>query len=148
MRLFVLSDLHLEFEGFDIPGDLDFDVAVFAGDVWKPATNSVNWLSLQRGGPLSAKPIVFVLGNHEFYGAEVNSSRKAGRELADRLGIHPLDPGTIVIDGVRFIGGTLWTDFDLLGRPIEARRAALRGMNDYRRIRFAIDAQPGMRRAS
>lgn len=43
MRLFVASDLHLEFGGFSIPPDLDFDVAVLAGDIYRPGELAVQW---------------------------------------------------------------------------------------------------------
>jgi Icc-related predicted phosphoesterase len=134
MRLLVMSDLHLEFESYDLPGDLDFDVAIFAGDTWKPVNNTITWLSTQQNGALRGKPIVVVNGNHEYYGYELTSVRTEGRKLAAEKGIHLLDPGTVVIDGVRFIGATLWTDFALLGKQIAAKQYAQRRMNDYRRI--------------
>jgi Icc-related predicted phosphoesterase len=141
MRLLVISDLHLEFQTFELPTDLEFDVAIFAGDIWKPLDRSVTWLWLQRSECLQDKPIIYVAGNHEFYGFEINSSREDGRKLAGHRGIHLLDPGSIVIDRVRFVGGTLWSDFELLGHPIAARRAALRGMNDYSRIEIEKDGK-------
>lgn len=136
MRIFIASDIHLEFESFDLSENLQFDVAVFAGDIWKPMSSAIRWLAVQRKGPLQGKPVIFVPGNHEFYGSELISNRKEGRELADQAGIHLLDPGTVTIDGVRFVGATLWTNFDLYGRSIASRRVAARGMNDYRRIKI------------
>ncbi|CAD5295083.1 Predicted phosphoesterase [Bosea sp. 62] len=142
MRLLVLSDLHLEFENFGFPGNLPFDVAIFAGDTWQPVSNTVAWLAEQRNGPLQGKPVVVVPGNHEYYGCrDMMASRQEGRVLADQLGIHLLDPGSVVIAGVRFIGATLWTNFGLLGNPIVAKRAAEHGMNDYRRIGIVVDGK-------
>lgn len=132
MRILLMSDLHLELSPFELPGDLpEFDVAVFAGDIWKPIKNSVTWVSLQRVDKLRAKPAILVPGNHEFYGHEVYLSRRNGQQAAEQLGVHLLDPGCVVIDGVRFIGATLWTDFGLLGTPEISKGRAHAGMNDY-----------------
>ncbi len=138
----VLSDLHNEFgERFDCPTDVACAVAIFAGDIDKPITTALEWLAWQRDKFLGGVPIVYVAGNHEFYGSEMRLAREAGRERAAKLGIHFLDPGSVVIDGVRFIGATLWTDFELNRRPVTDRKAALRGMNDYRRIKVEIDGK-------
>ncbi|MCZ8036490.1 MAG: metallophosphoesterase [Novosphingobium sp.] len=136
MRVWIASDLHLEFDHFDLPNDLRFDVAVFAGDIWRPIANSIRWLTVQRDGPLQGKPIILVPGNHEVYGHELWSSRAEGRRLADEAGIHLLDPGTVTIGGVRFVGSTLWTDYNLYGRSVASRRVAARAMNDHRRIKI------------
>lgn len=137
MRLLVMSDIHLEFGPYDIPGNLEFDVGIFAGDTGQPVTGSVSWLADQHSGPVQGKPVVCVSGNHEYYGCyDLPTSRQEGRELAAQRGIHLLDPGAVVIEGVRLIGATLWTNFRLIGNPLVARRAAGREMNDYRRIRL------------
>ena len=71
-------------------------------------------------------------GNHEFYGTDIDQGLA---RLADRcaaLGITLLAPDAIEIDGVRFIGATLWTDFllDGVGAEPGAHRAAL-GISDF-----------------
>jgi len=45
----------------------------------------------------------------------------------------------LVVGGVRFLGTTLWTDFQLLGPDSiqEAMQSAAIGLNDYRKIRLA-----------
>lgn len=134
MRLLIMSDLHLELQSFELPNDLEFDVAIFAGDISTPVTSTIEWLATQRSGPLRGKPVVVVNGNHEFYSDVISTARKQGTELAARMGIHLLDPGAIVIGGVRLVGATLWTDFELYSNPIAAKREAHREMNDYRRI--------------
>lgn len=137
MRVWIVSDLHVEFDHFDLPINLQFDVAVFAGDIWRPISNAIRWLTIQREGPLKGKPVILVPGNHEFYGHEVGSSRAEGRQRADEVGIHLLDPGTVTIGGVRFVGSTLWTDYGLYGRSDASRRVAARAMNDHKRIFMA-----------
>lgn len=138
MRILVLSDIHLEFGPFELPDDLEpFDVAVFAGDIAVPLAASIQWIEQQRRGPLRDRPAIVVPGNHEFYHGEVLAVRRAGQALADQSrGIHLLDPGCIILDGVRFIGATLWSDYNLWGNAAAARLAARHGMNDHRLIRI------------
>lgn len=139
MRLLVISDLHLEFGPFQFPSPLpDFDVAVFAGDIDKPISAAVEWMrSEQRGtGPLNGRPIVYVPGNHEFYGSEMKSALAAGGEAAELAGIHLLARRSVVIEGVRFIGCTLWTDYRLLGTPKPSMVVAGQELNDHRLIRY------------
>lgn len=74
--------------------------------------------------------VVFVPGNHEFYGSspsEVDQIRAALVREAPNL--EWLDTQARVIDGVRFMGTTLWYP-----RPDPASSAAQR-MNDYHKVR-------------
>lgn len=140
MRLLVLSDIHLEFGPFELPGDIEaFDVAVFAGDIGRPIGDAIAWIDRQRSGPLKGRPVVFVPGNHEFYGTEIAESLSTGELLAQRAGIHMLAPGIAIIGDTRFVGCTLWTDYALLGAPEGARQAALMRMNDHRLIEIVED---------
>lgn len=52
-----------------------------------------------------------------------------------------LNPGTVIVNGVRFIGATLWTDFQLfgLGTLPQAMAEADVGLNDFRLIRTYED---------
>lgn len=138
MRLWVISDLHLEFGvPFVRPASLEADVLVCAGDLLtKGVAPSIEWLANNIGASL---PIIFVAGNHEFYGGSVQEGFRDARELAGRYpNIHLLENNAVDIDDVRFIGGTLWTDFRILGGdPQLAMTAAQSGMNDYRKIKFA-----------
>lgn len=138
MRILVLSDIHLEFGSFELPDDIgEFDVAVLAGDIDCPIASSLAWIEHQMRGPLGARPVIFVPGNHEFYGSEILSSLAGARIQAEKAGINLLAPGVSIIDGVRFVGATLWTDYRLLGDPRSARQAAQNRMNDHRRIKIA-----------
>lgn len=142
MRLLVLSDLHLEFGPFKFPAPVpEFDVAVFAGDMGKPITAAVAWMVQQEQlGPLSGCRVVYVPGNHEFYGCEMKSSLAAGREAARAAGIELLARRTVVINGVRFVGCVLWTDYRLLGTPKPSMVFAGQELNDHRLIRYREDS--------
>ena len=130
MRLFPLSDLHLERrrpEAIPRPEE-SFDILVCAGDLHEghPEKGVDVLLSLADG-----RPIVLVPGNHEHY-APTGDGRMAPellaaleRAVARRSGegarIHLLQGGqAVVIDGVRFVGTTLWSDWSLAGRWLTA----------------------------
>ena len=105
MKIRVLSDLHLEFADWS-PPPADADVIVLAGDI-HIGVRGLEWARQQ----FPATPIVYVAGNHEFYGGQMRQVTAALREAADRLGVHLLDADELVLGGARFLGATLWTDF-------------------------------------
>ena len=65
MRLHVLSDLHLEHAPFTAP-QVDADVVVLAGDI-APGTAGIEWMRSRFDG----RPVLYVAGNHEFYGQDL-----------------------------------------------------------------------------
>lgn len=139
MRLLVMSDLHLEFGPFEFPSPLpDFDVAVFAGDISKPITAAIAWIQSkrQKGHTLHDRPVIYVPGNHEFYGNEMKSALMAGGEAAEAADIHLLHRRSVIIANVRFIGCILWTDYRLLGTPKPSMVVAGQDLNDHRLIRY------------
>ena len=117
MKLLILSDLHLELEPFVLPQDLDFDVVILAGDIHSPGSRGIEWArhSDHFG---TTKPVILVPGNHEFYRCNMAMELACMRESAAGTNVHMLDGDEVVIDGVRFLGCTLWTDFAL---PIQMR---------------------------
>lgn len=138
MRLLVISDLHLEFGLYEFVEDLPpFDAAVFAGDIGRPISAAIWWLADQRKhGPLWRRPVIYVPGNHEFYRTEMRSNLTEGMTAAYESGIHLLTRRTAVIDGVRFLGCTLWTNYKLLGTPKPSMIVAGQELNDHRLIRY------------
>ena len=78
-----------------------------------------------------APHILYVPGNHEYYGSDIDRAQKQLAEECETHAITLLDTDAIVIDDVHFIGATLWTDFLLDGIAAEpgAHRAAL-GVSD------------------
>lgn len=131
MKIQILSDIHLEFSNF-IPPQTDADVIVLAGDIGKSA-DGLDWA--RKTWP--DKEIVAVLGNHEFYGYDKTDVELATKITAIENGIHLLDNSEVILNGVRFLGATLWTDFKLFGYDQEpyALQVAQRGLNDFRLIR-------------
>ena len=130
MRIHVLSDLHTEFSTYE-PHSVDCDVVVLAGDI-DNHTFGIGWA--RRVWP--SQEIIYVPGNHEYYGLERTSTLQAMRDTARKLGVHLLDNDAVVIDGMRFLGSTLWTDFKLFGESAkqEAISTGQRCLNDFRLI--------------
>ena len=134
MRIWVMSDLHLEFSAMALPLTIpQADVCVVAGDVLTEGmVPSLEWIAENIAGHM---PVVFVAGNHEFYDAAFGNSIAAAKTYAAGIGnLHFLDGETIGIGGVVFAGATLWTDFDLNGWQDSAMAEAESRMNDYRKI--------------
>jgi predicted phosphodiesterase len=134
MKLLILSDLHLEMAPFEPSASAvqQADVIVLAGDI-HPGTQGLAWAARAFPG----KPVVYVAGNHEFYDGHWDDTLAALRARARELGIHFLENDAVTIGGVRFLGCSLWTDFDLDGarKHDAAMREAMNFMMDYRVIR-------------
>lgn len=132
MKLHVISDLHLEFGALEVP-EVEADVLVLAGDI-HIGTAGINWAAEVARG----LPVIYVAGNHEFYDGHIDHTALEMRERAAERGVHFLEKGEITIDGVRFLGTTLWTDFKLYAdthEPGKCMREADLSLNDFRLIR-------------
>jgi hypothetical protein len=105
---------------------MDADVVVLAGDIGL-GTEGVEWANRAF-----SVPVVYVPGNHEFYHGEIRSVLSAMHRAAAEQ-VHVLSNDSVEIGRVRFLGSTLWTDFNLYGytRGIEARRLARQVMPDF-----------------
>jgi len=134
MRLQIFSDFH-----FDVAPALPphlapgVDVVVVAGDVCEGMTPGFEWLRRNLGAEL---PIVFVAGNHEYFRRSIVTERIAAADAARLHSIDLLDNQIVQLGSVRFIGTTLWADFDLFGeyKRAEAMRVAEAYMVDHRQI--------------
>lgn len=137
MNVLILSDLHIEREPFypvDQEGriDDDADVVVLAGDIHE-GTAGIRWAR----ETFPDKPIVYVAGNHEFYGHHWVVLLDQLREEALKHDVDYLEASGVDIGGVRFLGCTLWTDFCLFGS--DKQELVMRNiqsiMSDYDYIR-------------
>ena len=131
MKLHILSDLHLSLGALAIPEN-DADVVVLAGDIARPR-EAIAWASA------ITRPVLYVPGNHEFYGGSIAGTVAELKRLSAGTRITVLDCEEALIGGVRFLGATLWTDFMLFGEGEEraaAMRDAQRFMRDFSRVRM------------
>ena len=130
MRIHILSDLHLEFAPFQLVQS-DADVIVLAGDIHTGA-NGFKWIR----ETFPKQQIIYVLGNHEFYGQKIPKLTEELKAVAVGTNIHVLENDAIEIGDIIFLGATLWTDFRLNGDVVLAEVTAQTGMTDFRRIRM------------
>ncbi|MCF3468842.1 metallophosphoesterase [Stenotrophomonas maltophilia] len=148
MRILILSDLHREVWS-DSPKqsqellkamqpNLDIsrpDLVILAGDI-DVGDRAVAWADQT----FPSLPVIYVPGNHEAYGQKIDTLKAKLAKACSATGhVYFLDRGELVMGGVRFLGATLWTDFQLLGEDNmqEAMQFAGSRMNDYRKIRLA-----------
>jgi hypothetical protein len=137
MKVRVLSDLHLEFSNWR-PPEVDADVVVLAGDIHR-GLKGIAWARKY----FRITPVIYVPGNHEYYGRELIEHLEALRASGRKHGVDVLDGNELVIDGVRFLGATGWTDYALYGDGpaiIRAMFGAVRGMEDHQVIRYGARA--------
>lgn len=146
MRAIVFSDLHLAYNGpldYELNLPEDTDVVIVAGDIDAPVANSIKWA--HQNLALAGYEVILVAGNHEHYGHCYEESMAGGRACRGSFpGVHFLENEQVVIGGVRFLGATLWTDFNLYQDQFMGAMHSLRWMNDYRVI--TSSAPDGSRR--
>jgi predicted phosphodiesterase len=130
MKLHVLSDIHLEFAPLQ-PPPTDADAVLLAGDIWVGA-RGVEWAARSFD-----RPVIYVPGNHEYYGGHFKNTLTKMKRVATGTHVRVLDREAVILDGVRFLAATLWTDFAVTGNPVHAQIEAQQSMTDYRRIRAA-----------
>ena len=142
MLIRYFSDLHIDpshFLPFD-PPILENDqetTLVLAGDIaeWKHVGQFVYDMSLRF------KYVVYVMGNHEYYGTSIVRAIPKIKDKLTKLNnnqyptnIHILEDEFVILDNVAFIGATLWTSMS--GQNSFIMYNAKTKMNDYRCIRM------------
>jgi predicted phosphodiesterase len=152
MKVQLLSDLHLETnQDFRPQPAPDADLLVLAGDIGSYQRNSklatddfgLSQFSRRHGWPV---PAIFLPGNHEYDAQDFDAAHDRLRDVCERLDIGWLERETRVIDGLRFIGTTLWTDFDALALPGDTLTQVLRKRNKaFRAANFYLEKMQATR---
>lgn len=128
MKIHILSDLHNEFGSAYQPSVTDADVTILAGDI-DIKSRGVAWARQTFPGR-----VLYVPGNHEYYKGGVQHTLAKMKALScDRVQV--LDRDVVVIDGVRFLGATAWTDLTSTGNSPLAEWDARQTLTDYKQIR-------------
>ena len=126
MKIWVVSDLHCEASLWSPRVLPDHNVLVVAGDVSSSPDAAI--MELFRIAQFTYAPIVFVPGNHDYFGARID-------DAFDGLvtgGVRVLRPGAATVIGrVRFIGASLWTDWQLVDNEFASQSWAARHMPEY-----------------
>jgi predicted phosphodiesterase len=141
MKIHILSDLHTEFSNYELQVR-DADIIVLAGDI-STGTRGLAWAREQLSK--TKAQILYVAGNHEFYRTEMDNLTQTLRDLASKEDrIHFMENDAVIIDGVRFLGCTLWMNFLLFGadKRIDCKREAYQ-LNDFRLIKKASNTHSG-----
>ena len=146
MRIQLFSDLHLERDPTFRPFiHEDTDVVIVAGDVGSYQSGSrlgTDDFGLQRFSPLQpgfpCAVVLYVPGNHEFDSLDYDETYARLRRTCAQLGITWLEREVVTIGQVRFVGTTLWSDFDALAsrepdatKQMQLRTKAYRAANYY-----------------
>jgi hypothetical protein len=148
VKIQLMSDLHLESQpGYRPRPAPDADLLVLAGDIGSYQKGSGledDDFGLARVAPLHGwpVPVLYVPGNHEYDALDFDATHARLRATCERLGITWLEREERVFGDVRFLGTTLWADFDALvlrpGEPeptlqqvLKQRHKAFRAANFY-----------------
>jgi Icc-related predicted phosphoesterase len=155
MRAFVISDIHR------VPMDIyrgpvgipEADICICAGDITDNVYATIVYVLAEIA---SKMPVVVVLGNHDYYSTSIDRALEIARKRFAGTNVHLLENDTVEVLGVRFIGATLWTDFEIPhGMPdgmdelaVDERRdlafhVCIRDIADFRHIYRSDVRRPG-----
>jgi Icc-related predicted phosphoesterase len=154
MKLHIINDLHIDMDPEFAPVLPGGEVLVLAGDLcearrlkmWDDDHNGVfegkierlpkhdkdrinKWIATEFA---KYDHVIYVMGNHEFYNFTFN---KTLAHIKDNMpaNVHVLEKNSFELDGVLFVGATMWTDCHN-GDPL-TMHAVKYGMNDFEVIR-------------
>lgn len=150
----IFSDIHLD---FDIPQKLkNFNpeeiwtpstmvtdketILILAGDIWH-SKKPFSFMGFSWFKKISNQfhSIIVLLGNHDFWGGNLKTEYDFYLKSIQNQNLHNvylLQNNTIKFDGIKFVGGTLWTDFN--SKHEETFYSAENTMNDYKYIKNGL----------
>lgn len=129
MKIQIISDIHQEFGMENLYFDRA-DIIILAGDI-NLGTKGVKWIK----SAIKEKPVIYVLGNHEYYKGTYPKTLNKIIESAKGSNIHVLENEYVMIEDITFHGATMWTDFSLFGNPRKHGMICQPVMNDYKKRR-------------
>lgn len=135
MKLRLISDLHFEFyEDKELYKNKGEDVLIIAGDL--AVGKHTCWSALKQFAD-HTEHVIFVPGNHECYRQDMGDFDYTLKDWSKGTNIHFLNPSSIKVGDVTFIGATLWTNF---ANNAFSKIACARSINDFRVINnFSVD---------
>jgi len=147
MNIQIMSDIHFEFYVSTVIGSTEIysnfietidssgvDILILAGDICSHTKRGkdTNVLAACLEKICALFPhVIYVPGNHEYYGGNAPEIEEHLTAVAESISnLHLLNPGKIEIDGVTFVGATLW-----FPKPDDKTlNFGKWGMGDYRAI--------------
>lgn len=128
------------------------DICLLAGDISGNIYSSIDYVSAEIGARM---PVVAVLGNHDYYGSSIDKGLEVARQQLGGTNVHLLENDTVIVNGIRFVGATLWTDFEVIHGtpggielPVDGRRdlavhCSVRDIMDFRAIYRSDERREG-----
>jgi predicted phosphodiesterase len=146
MKIYLCSDVHIEFGPLEVHNRDNADVLILSGDIvtatdlegWRPEGdsygNAKRFMEFFEQCSTSFKHVLYVMGNHEHYHGDFATSADTLRTaLKEFPNIRLMDKESVTIDDITFIGGTLWTD---MNKEDPHTLYSIKGvMNDFRIIK-------------
>lgn len=136
MKFALFSDLHREVMQTPWePTPLEVDAVILAGDIGR-GTEGLSWAAKTFPSWPGSPEIIYVPGNHEYYREDLSLLEQMTDPIWAHCGIQVLERRSVVVAGVRILGCTLWSGFDLYGKALQetCMAAAYAGILDYQRI--------------
>lgn len=132
MKIALHSDLHLEMHGTPSSGfltDKEFDVLVLAGDIVTHGCSRRLW---QLSPHVVGKPVIYIPGNHEFYGGDYLSTSKELESVCEQYGIEYANRKVVMIDDTAFVCAVGWADLESFGEfTSEQKKCSCSGISDF-----------------
>ena len=113
MNAWIISDIHsVPMEAYWNQPLLvpEADICICAGDISGLIDRSIDFLNSVIAPRM---PVVATLGNHDYYGRSIEWALDFARKHTSGTNIHILENDTFEINGLRVIGATLWTDYEI-----------------------------------
>lgn len=129
IQIQLCSDLHIEF-GYDYSTVVEPSCKYLAmlGDIGLAKTESYRDFVHQQAERF--EKVFVIAGNHEYYKSSVQEAgAKMAALCAEKDNVVFMDRTSVLLEGVRFLGCTLWSDI-----PDEHKKEVQARMSDYRRI--------------
>ena len=111
MKISYASDIHLEFYDITLDNEDDSELLILAGDIvpvvmLNQKKKFFNHISKQWNN------IIIVLGNHDLWGTSIQEGYKRWYTFLEQFpNITLLQNQSIIINDIKFIGATLWTNY-------------------------------------
>lgn len=135
MKIQYVSDIHNEVRSTFMYEQTDADIVVIAGDL-DVGNKGLQWIERN----INDKPVIYVLGNHEYYACKHPDLINQLKRESAGTNIHVLENDMVTIDGVNFHGCSLWTDYELNQQGHKDRDACRDLLQDYS---FIVDSSTG-----
>lgn len=132
----LISDIHLEYRSSieEVTSKLKLDqntILLLAGDIGKPATQI--YQDFIKYVAIKCKYVLITAGNHEYWSSKRTHDKidTLITEITNKYtNVYYLHSKSVVLDGIKYIGATLWSDTS----KNEVLISEL--MNDYQHIKI------------